>query len=98
MRETIKLLNAMNDPTRLKILEFLLDGERCVCEIFPYVKRTQSTTSIQLANLTKAGILKSRRDGKKVFYRIIDYRICKILQILNYAKNKAYSENCCKCI
>ncbi len=97
MERIINLLNAMNDPTRLKILEFLLNGEKCVCEIFPHVKRTQSTTSTQLAKLTKAGILKSRKDGKKVFYRIIDYRFCKVLQILSYAKNKVYSENCCKC-
>lgn len=65
MRESLKILKALSDETRLKIVEFLLGGEKCVCEIFPHVKRTQSTVSIQLDILRKAGILESRREGKK---------------------------------
>ena len=61
MKKELRILKALGDETRLNIVEFLLDGEKCVCEIFPHVKRTQSTTSIQLDVLRKAGILDSRK-------------------------------------
>jgi len=94
-KETIKILKALSDKTRLKIVEFLLDGEKCVCEIFPYVKRTQSTTSIQLSKLKSAGIVESKREGKKVFYKIKDYRVCDIFKVLGYAKGKILKKSCC---
>ena len=47
------IFKALSDATRLKIVMFLLNGERCVCEIYPYVERTQSTASIQLKKLVK---------------------------------------------
>jgi len=82
MKDSLKILSAMADDTRLKILECLLSGERCVCEIIPCTKRKQSTVSIQLATLERAGILKSRRDGKKIFYRITDPRVCDVFKAL----------------
>lgn len=95
MNEKIKILKALSDETRLEIVKFLLDGEKCVCEIFPHVKRTQSTVSIQLGKLESLGILESRRDGKRVFYRIKDFRVCDIFKALGYAKGKALNKSCC---
>jgi DNA-binding transcriptional ArsR family regulator len=86
VKESLKILKALSDETRLKIVEFLLDGEKCVCEIFPYVKRTQSTVSSQLGKLEDAGILKSRRDGKKIFYSISDIRIVDVFKALGNEK------------
>lgn len=83
MKETLKILKALADETRLKILEFLLDGEKCVCEISPYVKRKQSTVSIQLKKLENFGVLKSKRKGRKVFYSIKDYRVYNVLKALD---------------
>lgn len=88
MKETLKILKALSDETRLKIVEFLLDGEKCVCQIFPYVKRTQSTVSIQLGKLKGEGILESRREGKQIFYKIKDYRVYDIFEVLDFAKGK----------
>jgi len=82
MEESIRIFKALSDETRLKIVKFLLDGERCVCEIIPHTKRAQSTVSIQLAKLEDLGILKSRRNGKRIYYRIADKRIKSILRIL----------------
>ena len=95
MKETLKILKALSNETRLKILEFLLDGEKCVCQIFPHVKRTQSTVSIQLGKLENWGILESRREGKKIFYRIKDYRICDVFKALGFAKGKKMKKSCC---
>ena len=82
MKNDIELLKAQADETRFKIIEHLLEGEKCVCEIFPHVKRTQSTVSIHLGNLEDAGILESRREGKKIFYKIKDKKVVKIIKLL----------------
>lgn len=82
--EALKILKALSDETRLKIIELLLDGEKCVCEIFPAVKRTQSTVSIQLGKLEKAGLIESRRDGKKIFYKIKDHKVKIILKAAGF--------------
>jgi len=95
MDDKIILLKALADETRFKIVEFLLRGEKCVCEIFPHVKRTQSTVSIHLGNLEDAGILESRREGKKIFYKIKDKRVCDIFKALGNAKGKILKQSCC---
>jgi len=80
--EEILLFKALSDKTRLSMIRLLLGGEKCVCEIFPHVKRTQSTVSIQLGKLEGWGILGSRRQGKWMFYRIKDKRIYSILNAI----------------
>ena len=95
MDKKIALLKALADETRFKIVEFLLDGEKCVCEIFPYVKRTQSTVSIHLGNLEDAGILASRREGKKIFYKINDKKVCDIFKALGDSRGKILKCACC---
>jgi len=95
MEENLKILKALSDETRLKIMEFLLDGEKCVCEIIPHTERKQSAVSIQLGKLERLGILKSRRDGKKIFYRISNYKVCDVFKALGYAKGRVLKESCC---
>ena len=80
MREAQKIFKALSDPTRFKIVYSLLNGEKCVCEIYPLLKRTQSTTSIHLKKLEKLGLIESRREGKRIFYSIKDTKICDILK------------------
>lgn len=82
MKEAQDIFKALSDLTRLKIVIFLLNGEKCVCEIFPHLKRTQSTTSIQLKKLEEWNIVESRRDGKRIFYRIKKTKICDILKVV----------------
>jgi DNA-binding transcriptional ArsR family regulator len=74
---------ALGDETRLKIVRFLLDGEKCVCKIFPHVERTQSTVSIQLGKLEDAGIVKSRREGKWIFYSLADKKVSKVIKMMD---------------
>lgn len=73
------LLKALGQPTRLKILELLFDGERCVCEIFPAVGGEQSNISKHLAFLRSQGIVIADRRGMRVFYRLADQRIVRLL-------------------
>ena len=92
----ILIFKNLADETRFKIVEFLLDGEKCVCEIFPRVKRTQSTVSIHLATLERAGIVRSRRDGKKVKYRIADEKVFGVLRAVGNKKAIKIGIRCCK--
>lgn len=95
MQKELRILKALADETRLKIVEFLLEGEKCVCEIFPYVKRTQSTISIQLNILKKVGILSSRKEGKRVYYFISNDKVCDIFKALGFSKAKLTKKSCC---
>ncbi|GFO54701.1 transcriptional regulator [Geomonas sp. Red276] len=74
MKELVELraeiLKALAQPTRLKIVDFLRDGERCVCEIFPAIGEEQSNTSRHLNMMLAAGVLSRRKDGLKIFYAI----------------------------
>ncbi len=79
MKDMFKIFKALGDETRLKIVEALLDGEKCVCEIVPLTKRSQPTVSIQLAKLESWGIIKSRRQGRSVYYRLVNPTVRKIL-------------------
>src|SRR5574341_2121133 len=74
------LLKALGQPTRLKILELLVDGERCVCEIFPAIQEEQSNISKHLSFLRSQGIVIADRRGMRVFYRLADKRIVKLLE------------------
>jgi len=65
-----EILKALGQPTRLKIVDFLRDGERCVCEIFPAIGEEQSNTSRHLNLLLSVGILSRRKEGLKIYYAI----------------------------
>ncbi|MEM4663281.1 MAG: metalloregulator ArsR/SmtB family transcription factor [Candidatus Diapherotrites archaeon] len=84
----VKIFECLADKTRLSIIEFLIGGEKCVCEITSKIGRAQPTVSLQLAKLESAGILSSKRIGKKVFYQIKERSIYKILKAAGYKEPK----------
>ena len=93
--DSLKILGALSDKTRFQIIDFLLDGRKCVCEIFPRVKKAQPTVSIHLGKLEKWGIIKSKRVGKRIFYEIIDWRVCDVFKALGHPKGSALKKECC---
>jgi len=74
-----KVFNALSDPVRLEILEFLRGGERCVCEIVPHVGTIQPLVSRHLKILKDCGLVKHRKDGNRRLYSITDPVIFKII-------------------
>jgi DNA-binding transcriptional ArsR family regulator len=76
-------LRAIAQPTRLKILYFLKDGERCACEIIPKMKEDQSNISRHLTHMKDAGILESRKEGVSVYYKIKDKRVFALLSLVD---------------
>jgi DNA-binding transcriptional ArsR family regulator len=71
---------ALGNPVRLQIVDFLVDGEKCQCEIFPIFGLAQSTVSAYLTKMVKAGILNYRRDGTRKLYSIAGSDIQKIVE------------------
>lgn len=61
---------ALADPTRLRMLALLRDGEICVCHIHASLDVPQPTASRHLAYLRKAGLVDARRDGTWMHYRL----------------------------
>ena len=80
--QNINLFKALGEETRYKIIEVLLQGERCACEIPELIGRTQSNTSMHLSKLNDLGIVQFRKDGKKVIYSIKDKNVYEIFKIM----------------
>jgi ArsR family transcriptional regulator len=78
-----RFLKAIAQTTRLKILYFLKDGEKCACKIIPKMKGDQSSISRHLISLKNAGILESRKEGVSVYYKIKDKRVFSILGLVD---------------
>jgi len=83
LEKKAKILKALGQPTRLRIMGYLRDGERCVCEIFPAIGGQQSNVSRHLAVLKQAGLVSDRREGVSIFYRVKDPAVFKVLDRLN---------------
>jgi ArsR family transcriptional regulator len=67
-----KVYAALADPTRLRILSLLGDGEICVCHIHASLDVPQPTASRHLAYLKKSGLVESRRDGIWMHYKMAE--------------------------
>jgi ArsR family transcriptional regulator len=76
-------LRTIAQPTRLRILYFLKDGEKCACEIIPQMKEDQSNISRHLTHMKDAGILESRKEGVSVYYKIKDRRVFTLLSLVD---------------
>jgi len=74
-----KIFNALSDPIRLRILEFLRGGEKCVCEIMPHVRISQPLVSRHLNILKNCGLVKYRKDGNRRLYSVTDPRIFSLI-------------------
>ncbi len=84
MKELIKanILEALAHPTRIKILEMLKDGEKCVCEMLPLLKLKQPNVSQHLAILRNNGVVQAEKRGLSVFYRLKNEKFAEILGLL----------------
>lgn len=76
-----EIIQAAAHPIRLAIIEYLGEGEQCVCDIVEQVAAQRTNVSRHLALLLKAGVLESRKEGLNMFYRlkttcILDFLAC----------------------
>jgi len=80
----VDIFKALADPTRLKILECIKNGEKCICEVIPYTGKSQPNVSQHLKVLKSAGIVNERKDGTKILLTVSNNEI---YAIIDKAKN-----------
>lgn len=80
--EAAQLLTAMANPKRLLILCNLLEQERSVSELSRIVGLEQSPLSQHLSKLRALGLVKTRRDGQTIFYRLASEPVTRVLTTL----------------
>jgi DNA-binding transcriptional ArsR family regulator len=93
-----EVLKALAHPLRIAILDFLKDGEQCVCDIAKFVGSERSNVSKHLSVLVSCGVLECRKEGLKVIYSlkakcIMDFFKCITACVKQRAKD---SENLLK--
>ena len=76
-----EIAKAVAHPLRIAVVDFLKDGEKCVCDIAEHVGSERSNVSRHLSVMVGAGVLNYRKDGLKVFYKlrtpcIVDFLAC----------------------
>ncbi|MPM40252.1 Transcriptional repressor SmtB [bioreactor metagenome] len=75
-----ELFKAIADPTRIKIINILINTEACVCDIAALLNMTQSAISHQLRVLKSARLVKYRKEGKVVYYSLDDFHVNDIFE------------------
>jgi len=76
-----EIAKAIAHPLRIAIVDFLKDGEQCVCDIAEYIGSERSNVSRHLSVMVNAGVLEYRKEGLKVIYKlktpcILDFFSC----------------------
>jgi ArsR family transcriptional regulator len=78
-----EVLKALGHPTRVKIIKYLADGEKCVKEIWQELGIPQPTVSQHINILKNAGIISFRKDGVKTCYRVEEPKAVEIIKLLS---------------
>lgn len=79
-----KFFKALADPIRLEIIDFLANGEKCVCEIVEQLAIIQPLVSRHLRILRESGIVTDRRDGTKKMYKLSSIKIKELIDLLDH--------------
>ena len=74
-----ELFKIFGDSTRIRILFVLFEAEVCVCDLAAALNMTQSAISHQLRILKQSRLVKSRREGKSIFYSLADDHVRSII-------------------
>jgi DNA-binding transcriptional ArsR family regulator len=77
-----QFFKALNHPARIAILEMLRDEEECVCHLEAHLGLRQAYISQQLSVLRESGLIKDRREGWNIYYRVVDPRVFDVLDLV----------------
>lgn len=81
MSELAEMFSALSDPSRLRIIAELAEGEKNVGTIAEEVGLSESATSHHLRNLRQMRIVQARKEGRQVFYSLIDDHVRLLYQV-----------------
>jgi ArsR family transcriptional regulator len=75
------LFSALSDPTRLRIISHLLEGELNVGDLAAHLNMTESAVSHQLRGLRQLHLVRSRKDGRQVYYALDDDHVARLYRL-----------------
>ncbi len=75
------LLTSISNPVRVQILLAIGTGEACVCHLESLLGLRQAYISQQLMTLRKKKVITSRRDGKYIYYRLVEPKVLEIVRV-----------------
>lgn len=75
------LFSQTADPTRLRVLLYLLDGEQCVCSISEQLDVSVSAVSHQLRRLRTSGLISRRKQGRHIYYSLADGHVRTLISV-----------------
>jgi len=89
-----EIAQAIAHPLRIAIIDFLKDGEQCVCDIAGHIGAERSNVSRHLSLMVAAGVLEHRKEGLKVIYKlkcpcILDFFACMSGVLKNEARENS---------
>lgn len=77
-----EMFRLLGDPTRVRLLFALLEaGELCVCDLAAVVETSDTKVSQAMRLLRNAGVVRNRRDGRNIFYRLDDGHVRMLLDL-----------------
>jgi len=88
-----EIAKAVAHPLRVAAIDFLKDGEKCVCEIAEHLGSERSNVSRHLAVMVGAGVLSCRKDGLKVFYKLRTPCVAEFLSCVTRILKQQAKEN-----
>ena len=86
---------ALSDQTRVRILELLRSGEKCVCDLIADLGVRQSLLSFHLKTLKNAGLVRDRKEGRWVHYSINWQGLNELEQLIAVLKQPSTTSTCC---
>lgn len=86
-----EIAKAVAHPLRIAVIDFLKDGEKCVCDIAEHIGSERSNVSRHLGIMVGAGVLSCRKEGLKVYYSlrtpcVVDFLGCATRVLKHQAK------------
>lgn len=96
MQELLGIFKALSDETRLRIIKLLEKGELCVCDVVAALDMVQPKVSFHLSALKEAGLIRDRKQGRWIHYRLDDSEMFKrflLLSALERIPEKAVRED-----
>jgi DNA-binding transcriptional ArsR family regulator len=75
----VNIFKALGDPTRLKILDCIRTGKKCICDITPTTGKSQPNVSLHLKILEEAGLINKNKQGTNIFVNVTTKDVYEII-------------------
>lgn len=79
--DVIAIFKALSEPLRVEVIELLREQEMCVCDLCDHLNVAQSKLSFHLKTLKQAGLVRSRQEGRWIYYRL---NLAKLVELEEY--------------